>query len=959
MTAELWERIKEVFDSALEIQANERQSFLERACGSDVTLRSAVGRLLAEHERAGDFLLEPVTGVRQTLWPDERLCNRYRVLELLGSGGMGEVYRVHDDLLNEPAALKTLQPDLANDEGFLRRFQKEIQLARKVTHTNVCRLFEAGVHALPNRPPVHFFTMELLEGETLAAKIRRQGRLSLTEALPLIRQMAAALEAAHEAGIIHGDFKSGNVIIAGGRAVITDFGLAMRAFATVSPVTTRPVAAPSALAGTIAYMSPEQLAEGVITPASDIYSFGIVLYEMATGQLPFDGKHVIQSAVQRATGEAARARSLAPDIDPRWETAIDRCLKHNPEERWASMAEVAGVFRTEGRSQPERSRPRLRVRRAGWVLASLIAILAALFLFISRLAYRGLEEGSMIVLAPTINASGEQRFDGIGTALKASLEQSSRFTLWDSNRLNDVLRRMRRKPENELTAAGWREVAFRENSPFLVFSTLSRLGAGYAMTIHCEMIGAAPDPPVRAWDHTITASGPNGLFEAVHAAASWIRTTAGENDTELSSHNRLPQDITSSSWEALESFATAERLSRIESPAVVTPLFRRAVQLDPQFAMALMRLGDILNSQRNAEEGYRYWREAVEQTRTQRLSDHERLSIESRYLLEIGDTASAEPVLREWVSKYPNDPRPAELLVAGLLSLGRYPEALTLGRQHRQRFGPSLFVTARLIEALAMSRRLDQLEPELNILKELPAPIWELRFRGAASAVREDYASAEAAFRQLANQVTGEEASRATSLLAALAAERDDLSLAASLLETGITHDREAGEHGLASQKASALAFIENVRGNRESARAWALEATAMLLSPQTVMQSVSVLARQAFQKDAERLAARMPYGEGPRYESTVLRMRGEILASQGKYDDAIELMERAARKASSLRPKEYLARVLALSGQHERARLVYSELVNTPWLIWGSPESEWPGLRLLARRYLQTRKGE
>jgi serine/threonine protein kinase/tetratricopeptide (TPR) repeat protein len=958
MTAELWERIKEVFESALEIQPGERQLFLERTCGSDSTLRSAVSRLLVEYERAGDFLMEPVTGVRQALSPGEFLCDRYRVLELLGSGGMGEVYRVHDSLLNESAALKTLQPELANDEGFLRRFQKEIQLARKVTHTNVCRLYEVGVHEFPTRPPVHFFTMELLEGETLEARIRREGRLSFAEALPWIRQMAAALEAAHQAGIIHGDFKAANVIITDERAVITDFGLARRAFTSLSPNTTSTIAAQSALAGTFAYMSPEQLSGGAITTASDIYSFGIVLYEMATGQLPFDGNHLIQSAVQRATGEVTQVRLLVPDIDPRWEKAIERCLKHNPGERWGSMAEIIEIFRTESPRRLPRWRS-LAFRRAGLVLSCLVVILAALFLFISRLSYRGLEEGSAILLAPTINASGEPRFDGIGTALKASLQQSSRFRLWDSGRLNDVLRRMRHKQENELTAADWREVAFRENSPFVVFSTLSRLGGGYVLTVHCETMGAAPDTPVRAWDHTVTAQGPNGLFEAVHATASWIRTTAGESETDVSSHNRLPQDITSSSWEALGSFAEAERLSRTESPAAVTPLFRRAVQLDPQFAMALMGLGDVLISQRNAEEGYGYWREAVAQARSQHLSDHERLSIESRYLLEVGDSASAEPVLREWVSKYPNDPQPSELLVAALISLGRYPEAVTLGREHRRRFGPSLFVTARIFEALAMTGQLDQLEPELNVLRELPAPIWELRFRGAAGAMREDYDSAALAFQQLANEAAGEDASRATSLLAALAAERGDLASAASLLEAGIKHDREAGETGLASQKASALAFIEGVRNNRQSARAWALETTAMIESPQTVMQSVSVLARQGFVKDAERLAARMPYGEGPRYEYMLLRMRGEILAAQGKYDDAIELMERSGRKASSLRPKEYLARVLALSGQDERARLIYSEIVNTPWLIWGSPESEWPGLRLLAKRYLQSRKGE
>ena len=258
-----------------------------------------------------------------------------------------------------------------------------------------------------------------------------------------------------------------------------------------------------------------------------------------------------------------------------------------------------------------------------------------------------------------------------------------------------------------------------------------------------------------------------------------------------------------------------------------------------------------------------------------------------------------------------------------------------------------------------MSGELDRIEPELAILKQLQATNWEIRFRGVLASMREDYNSAELAFQQLAANEAGDEASRAISLLAALASERGDLDRAAMLLENGIRHDRQAGQDGLASQKASALAFVESMRGNRETSRAWALEAVAMDTSERTVLQSVSTLARRGYLNDAKRVSARMPYGEGPKHEVALLRIQGEILAAEGHYENASDLMEQAARKTSALYPKEFLARVLALGGQHERARMIYSEIVNTPWLVWSSPESEWPGVRLLAKRYLQSQKGD
>ncbi len=343
MNAERWEQIKNIFESALEASPDERAAVLESACSGDTELKQEVARLLAELDQAGGFLEEP----RKTAFDaGDLVLGRYRIIRLLGRGGMGEVYEAHDQFLDEAIALKTLRADLSHDPAFIRHFRKEIQLARKITHPNVCRVFEVGTHEFSDdRPALTVFTMELIAGETLQKRIETRGSLTPADAFPLIAQIADGLHAAHQAGIIHGDFKSGNILLAGDRAVITDFGLARVEFSPESSATGRTTGTGGQLAGTIAYMSPEQLSGAPLTPASDIYAFGVVLFEMATGRLPFDGSNVIRSAVQRVTGTRIPVRSLAPQIPHRWEAVIARCMDREPSRRPRNLAKLAEQFR--------------------------------------------------------------------------------------------------------------------------------------------------------------------------------------------------------------------------------------------------------------------------------------------------------------------------------------------------------------------------------------------------------------------------------------------------------------------------------------------------------------------------------------------------------------------------------------------------------------------------------------
>ena len=348
MDEERLRRISTLVDSTFDLSLKELRSFLDRECPDDPGLRAEVERRVVERSTITRLAVPAPQRFTHSLACGDVIADRYRIVRLIGRGGMGEVYEAHDRLLDEQVALKTLRGDLAGDETLLLRFHQEISIARRVTHPNVCRIFEVGIHRVEAQPPVLFFAMELLHGQTLSERIRA-GRLTRDEAYPIAAQLAEGLQAAHAAGIVHADFKSANVILVpsgtGVRAVITDFGVARAEPGSTVVDQTRSGHETIRIAGTLAYMSPEQLSGDPVTTASDIYSFGIVLFEMACGRRPFDDADVIKSAMLRVSGPPASARSHVPSLDERWDMAITRCLQRDPQRRFRSAGEMAHWFR--------------------------------------------------------------------------------------------------------------------------------------------------------------------------------------------------------------------------------------------------------------------------------------------------------------------------------------------------------------------------------------------------------------------------------------------------------------------------------------------------------------------------------------------------------------------------------------------------------------------------------------
>jgi serine/threonine protein kinase len=456
---------------------------------------------------------------------------------------------------------------LASDADSVARLVRELQLARQITHTNICRLFDFSRDRWEGRDLV-FITMELLTGETLRARLQREGPLDGATALAFARQIADGLTAAHQAGVIHRDFKSGNVMLVpspGGRerAVIMDFGLAR----SVAPEGAPQLTMAGIVAGTPAYMAPEQLDGSHLGPETDIYAFGVVLLEMRTGSSRFSQEIRLEHA---------------------WKTTIEACLNRAPGLRPSPATSV--VDRLSGANRPL-SYPGLTK-----VLLALL-ILALLGLSFRYLLVKGTPpEGTKIMLADATNSTGDPNLDGLNVELRRGLAQSAYFDVWDDSQRASILAQMGKPAAVALAGETARVAALREGIPYVLFSVVAPLGSGYVVSLQMEEMEARSIFPRRKWNFSGTASSKSALHEALHDGGIWVRKTIGENAADLVARDRLPQDTTTASWKALALYARAEQAKALNSQDEAVTLLREAVGQDPHFAIGYMRLGDILLS---------------------------------------------------------------------------------------------------------------------------------------------------------------------------------------------------------------------------------------------------------------------------------------------------------------------------------------------------------------------------
>jgi serine/threonine protein kinase/tetratricopeptide (TPR) repeat protein len=611
-----------------------------------------------------------------------QIISHYRLIGKLGSGGMGIVYEAEDIRLGRHVALKFLPENLARDQKALQRFEREARAVSSLNHPSICTLYEVEEH---DGQPV--IVMELLEGESLKDRIRK-GPIASDELLALGIQTSEGLEAAHAKGIIHRDIKPGNIFIVGaGRVKILDFGLAKVVPGDVPEDQSQEesLTLDGVIPGTTSYMSPEQVRGEEIDARSDLFSLGVVLYEMATGQRPFVGKNRVLLMEAILNAKPAVPSRINPALPAALDSIIATSLEKERECRYQSAADLCSDLRRV-KSDKESGQPgvaiaspaaKAKARIAGrWkiaIAAGAVVIVSTVGAFFYSHRTPALTEKDTIVIADFTNTTGDSIFDGtLGQGLAVQLEQSPFLSLISEERTQQTLRLMGRPPDSRLTPEVAREICERTGSAAILEGSIATLGSQYVLGLRAKNCrsGNVLD------EEQVQTVRKEDVLNALSEIARRFRARVGESLTTVEKHDTPLAEATTPSLEALKAYSAAWKIQSSAGSAAVVPLFKHAVEIDPKFAMAYAALGrmydDIGESDLSAESTSKAYE------LRDRASDNEKFFISASYDMQVtGNLEKAQQTCELWAQTYPREMIPHAFLSGIIYPLyGKYEMAV-------------------------------------------------------------------------------------------------------------------------------------------------------------------------------------------------------------------------------------------------------------------------------------------
>jgi serine/threonine protein kinase/tetratricopeptide (TPR) repeat protein len=574
--------------------------------------------------------------------------SHFEIIEKIGEGGMGEVYKARDLDLDRLVALKFLKHVSLANETERSRFEREAKAAASLDHPNICTVYEIG-----QADGVTFIAMAHVAGSGLDERIGA-GPLRLAEAVDIGIQIARGLHAAHERGIVHRDIKSANVILDDrGQAKITDFGLALRegqSRLTQSGIT----------AGTLPYMSPEQCNAEAVDERTDIWSLGVVLYEMITGQLPFTAPHGQAIAYSILNQDPEPITSRRSRVPLELERIVEKAMSKDPARRYQHVDEMAADLegiRDTIESSGARTPPPPSKRRRGrlrspvpWVAAAAIAAaIVAIIVFYPSQTVPFAQRGWMII-ADFENETGEEVFDGlVSEALSIDMQQSKHVNVFSRQRIDQTLERMGREGAQVLDEETAREVALREGVSAVLSGSVSRVGASYVLTAHI----LAPSTGDVVGTVRVEADHSGQLLDAIDDLSRQVRRDLGESLASIWRRDKPLAQVTTGSLQALQYYTKAASMISVVRWDDAIGLLHRAIEEDSSFAIAYSKLGVLYRNMNDLDRAARY--SVMARERVGRVTDRERYYIEARYWEDRGERKLANDNYKLLVQMYPDD----------------------------------------------------------------------------------------------------------------------------------------------------------------------------------------------------------------------------------------------------------------------------------------------------------------